>query len=217
MTHLQNRPGILAIWNDCAPGRDADFEHWFQSEHLAERLGVPGFRRGRRHEAILGGPRYFVFYETDTPQVLTSAAYLDRVNNPTPLTVEMMSKVFRNMNRTVCSCVARHGDMRGSYAVTARFAQPQDHAILSNLIEDSLRDDGTACGEIWSAFGATTAISEEEKLRGGDRKIGDCLLVETLRESDARRVARRMTDRFGESADIGIYRLLCDLQSAGEA
>lgn len=207
--------GILAIWNDCAPGRDADFEHWFQSEHLAERLAVPGFRRGRRHEAILGAPRYFVFYETDTPDVLTSAAYLERVNNPTPLTVEIMSKVFRNMNRTVCSRVARLGELRGSFAVTARFARPQDHAILSNLIEESLRDDGTACGEIWSAAGAAAAVSEEEKLRGGDSRISDCLLIETLRESDARRVAGRMTDRFGAGAETGIYSLLCELQPAG--
>jgi hypothetical protein len=216
MTAPQSRPGILAIWNDCAPGRDADFEHWFQSEHLAERLAVPGFRRGRRHEAVLGSPRYFVFYVTDSPEVLTSAAYLERVNNPTPLTIEVMSKVFRNMNRTVCSRVARHGDVRGSYAVTARFAQSQDRAILSNLIRESLQDDGIACGEIWSTFAATIAMSEEEKLRGGDRKISDCLLVETLRESDARRVAGRMTDRFGPSAEIGIYRLLCELQPAGQ-
>lgn len=41
-------PGILAIWNDVAPGRDADFNEWFQSEHLAERLAVPGFLFGRR-------------------------------------------------------------------------------------------------------------------------------------------------------------------------
>ena len=32
-----DRPGILAIWNDVAPGRDADFNNWFQGEHLEER------------------------------------------------------------------------------------------------------------------------------------------------------------------------------------
>lgn len=28
--------GILAIFNDCRPGRDAEFEEWFQGEHLLE-------------------------------------------------------------------------------------------------------------------------------------------------------------------------------------
>ena len=42
-------PGILAIFNNVAPGREAEFEEWFQHEHLAERIAVPGFLIGRRH------------------------------------------------------------------------------------------------------------------------------------------------------------------------
>lgn len=206
------RPGILAIWNDCAPGRDGDFEHWFQSEHLAERLGVPGFRRGRRHEAVAGAPRYFIFYLTDSPDVLTSAAYLERVNNPTPLTVEMMSTAFRNMNRTVCALAERWGEIRGAFAVTARFAGEQNQDALSGALRAFMRGDAVACGEIWSAAQPQTTMSEEEKLRGGDRKIRHCLLVETLREDGARQIAERMADQFGDAAEIGIYRLLCELQ-----
>jgi hypothetical protein len=43
-------PGILAIFNNVAPGREAEFEEWFQHEHLAERIAVPGFLLGRRHD-----------------------------------------------------------------------------------------------------------------------------------------------------------------------
>lgn len=209
------RPGILAIWNDCAPGREADFEHWFQSEHLAERLGVPGFRRGRRHEAVSGAPGYFVFYETDSPAVMTSPAYLERVNDPTPLTVKVMAQVFRNMSRTVCSVMERRGVLRGAYAVAARFAEVQDRRDLSAALAQFAQGDAVACGAVWTASDAQTPLSEEEKLRGGDRKIRHCLLIETLRESDARRVAARIGERFGPQADIGIYRLLCDLQAHG--
>ena len=59
-------PGILAIFNNVAPGREAEFEEWFQHEHLAERIAVPGFLIGRRHEAISGQPRYFNFYVTQS-------------------------------------------------------------------------------------------------------------------------------------------------------
>jgi hypothetical protein len=45
-------PGILAIFNNVASGREAEFEEWFQHEHLAERLAVPGFLMGRRHEVV---------------------------------------------------------------------------------------------------------------------------------------------------------------------
>ena len=76
-------PGILAIWNDCAPGREAEFEEWFQHEHLAERLAVPGFLLGRRYEAVSGQPRYFNLYLTQSADVLKSAAYIERLNHPT--------------------------------------------------------------------------------------------------------------------------------------
>ncbi len=45
-----------------APGREAEFEAWFQGEHLIERLAVPGFLFGRRHKAISGCAGYFNFY-----------------------------------------------------------------------------------------------------------------------------------------------------------
>jgi len=63
-------PGILAIFNNVASGREAEFEAWFQHEHLAERIAVPGFLIGRRHEAISGQPRYFNFYVTQSVGVL---------------------------------------------------------------------------------------------------------------------------------------------------
>ncbi len=54
--------GILAIFNDVAAGRDAEFDAWFQGEHLIERLAVPGFLFGRRHQAISGSAAYSNFY-----------------------------------------------------------------------------------------------------------------------------------------------------------
>ena len=44
--------GILALWNDCAKGKEALYERWYQTEHLAERLAIPGILRGRRYQAI---------------------------------------------------------------------------------------------------------------------------------------------------------------------
>jgi hypothetical protein len=74
------RPGILAIFNNVAPGREAEFEEWFQHEHLYERLAVPGFPLGRRHE-VAGEPRYLNFYVTQSADVLMSAAYRARLDH----------------------------------------------------------------------------------------------------------------------------------------
>src|SRR5215831_17786801 len=91
------RPGILAIFNNAAPGREAEFEEWFQHEHLAERIAVPGFLLGRRYEAVRGQPRYFNFYMTQSADVLQSAAYLTRLDQPTPMTRTTMSEIFKDM------------------------------------------------------------------------------------------------------------------------
>src|SRR6185436_2635761 len=123
-------PGILAIFNNVASGREAEFEEWFQHEHLAERIAVPGFLLGRRHEAVSGQPRFFNFYLVQSVEVLNSAAYLGRLDTPTPMTRVIMSEVFKDMIRTVCHRVYRLGAMRGTGVVTVRFAERPAEAVL---------------------------------------------------------------------------------------
>jgi len=50
----------------------------------------------------------------------------------------------------------------------------------------------------------------EEKLRGGDKKINGCLLVDTLRQSDAEAMGARLSSEFSE-AEVGVFRVLCQL------
>jgi hypothetical protein len=205
-------PGILAIFNNVTAGREAEFEDWFQLEHLPERLAVPGFLLGRRHEAIVGEPRYFNYYLTSSPDVLTSAAYRARVDHPTAMTRTVMSQVFRDMIRTVCRQVLRLGTMRGSVVVAARFAQAPSEAALTTALEKAMAERAVACGELWMAVEPSAQpVSEEERLRGGDRKIGACLLVETLRLPEAQAIAAALATRFTD-ANVGIYRLLCEIR-----
>lgn len=200
--------GILAIWHDCAPGREAAFEAWYQGEHLRERLAVPGFLFGRRHEAVSGAPRYFTFYVTQTPDVLTAAPYIARLNDPTPLTKTVMTEMFRNMNRTICRRVARAGHFRGSVAVTLRFAQAPDRAAAMALMERLVREPAVASAELWDAADAGAAPAEEERLRGGDKKIAACLMVDMMRDAEAASVAASLARQFPD-AETGVYRVLC--------
>ncbi len=190
-------PGILAIWNDCREGREGEFEAWFQGEHLLERLAVPGFLFGRRHQAISGAAGYFNFYLVESPGVLTSKPYLDRLDNPTPMTKLIMSEVFLNMNRTVCRRTIRRGGFRGAYTVTARFNIQPDETELHGRLDMALQDTVTAGGEIWIALDpAGMPVSMEEKLRGGDRKIKGALMVDTLRQRDAELLGEKLAREF---------------------
>jgi hypothetical protein len=204
-------PGILAIFNDCRAGREAEFEAWFQGEHLIERLSVPGFLFGRRHRAISGTSGYFNFYMVESPEVLTSKPYLERLDHPTPMTHTIMSEVFINMNRTVCRRTARRGRFRGAYVVTARFGQAPDEAALARALDKFNADAAVAGGEIWIALDPVgMPVSKEEQLRGGDKKIAGALLVETLYEKDAAAVAAELAKQFPH-ADIGVFGVLCHI------
>jgi hypothetical protein len=177
---------------------------------LSERLAVPGFRLGRRYEAIVGVPRYFVFYLTDTPGVLTSAAYLARLNDPTPLTRSVMTHGFVNMNRTVCRRTARFGPLWGAISVTARFDRPLEPGRVSSFLARLAGEEGIARCELWSSEERGGEAAVEERLRGGDRKIAACIWVDALREGDAARARSALEREFGTTAETGIYRLLCE-------
>ncbi len=203
--------GILAIWNDCVVGREVDFETWFQGEHLLERLAVPGFLFGRRHQAISGANGYFNFYLTQSPDVLTSKPYLDRLDNPTPMTRMIMSEVFINMNRTVCWRTVRRGGFRGAYAVAVRFDETPEEAALSAQLDAMLKSPAVAGGEIWMALDSTgMPVSKEEQLRGGDKKIKACLMVDTLRQDAAEQTGARLAAQF-PGTEVGVFRVLCQL------
>jgi hypothetical protein len=206
-----SQQGILAIWNDARPGQDAALDAWFQSEHLLERLSVPGFKFVRRHEALLGAPKYFNFYIVESPDVLKSKPYLERLDNPTPLTKKIMTEAFINMNRTVCHRTLRRGHFSGAYAVTVRFNDMPDIGTLTRLSDDLVRDTNIASCEIWTAVDSAGApVSAEEKLRGGDKKIKACLLADTLRQAEAEKLAVRLSKQF-PNAEVGIYAVLCEL------
>jgi hypothetical protein len=203
--------GILAIFNDAAPGREADLDAWFQGEHLVERMGVPGFLYGRRHRAISGASAFFNFYLVESPAVLTSKPYLERLDNPTSLTKKIMSGIMTNMNRTVCRRTLRRGPFRGAYAVTVRFDVAPDEGKLAVLLDQLVADTNIAGGEIWIATdSAGQPVSMEEKLRGGDKKIKGALMVDTLRQADAEALGVKLTKQFPD-AEVGVFRVLSEI------
>lgn len=72
---MWNRLGLLASATEVAPEHDAEFNLWYDTEHLAARLAVPGFISAERWQNTGEGPKYFATYDTAAYAVLQSAAY----------------------------------------------------------------------------------------------------------------------------------------------
>lgn len=116
--------GAVVVWNDvAADGREA-FYAWHDKEHMPERLALPGFRRGRRFSRPGHSPEWLTMYEADDLAVVTSPAYLARLNAPTPATTATL-RHFRNTSRAVCRIVHSVGTSTGGHVLALRIDVPQ--------------------------------------------------------------------------------------------
>jgi hypothetical protein len=127
----------VVIWSDMADPAAHDL--WHSREHLPERVAIPGFLRARRYVTLVAdAPRYFVLYELKDAAILTSPAYLARLNQPTPWTAKTMESV-RALSRTLCGVAASHGDGVGAHLMAVRLTpQASRTQELQTWLDDLL-------------------------------------------------------------------------------
>jgi hypothetical protein len=116
---------VVAIWNGIAPEARDQFYDWHINEHMPERVGIPGFRRGRRYIATdsTTHPEFFTLYELDTMEVAKGSDYANRLNDPTPGTVASTSQ-FRDTSRALSRVLLSEGPGAGGAILTIRLDFP---------------------------------------------------------------------------------------------
>jgi hypothetical protein len=161
----------------------SEWEDWHSHEHMPERLGIPGFLRGTRWIAESGEPSYFVFYEVTNLGKITSGAYLERLNNPTPWSRKMMPH-HRNMVRSLCRVRASFGGGLAHALATIRCApSPGSGKSLSSWLAADVmptlpqRKGLTGAHLLESHSAAGVAQTAEQKLRGKDASADWVLLI----------------------------------------
>ena len=128
--------GAVAIWNDIAEAGRAEFYAWHLQEHMPERVGIPGFVRGRRYRAADAAtqPEFFTLYETLSFEVIQGSDYLARLNKPTDWT-RAATAHFQSTSRSLTRVVASHGVGSGGAMLTMRFDIADDavHTLVPRL------------------------------------------------------------------------------------
>ncbi len=216
---------VLAFWTEIAAPAEADFNAWYNRQHLPERLGVPGFRSGARYRSVSGRRRYFAFYETEGMATLNSEAYLARLDNPTAWTRRIMPEML-NAARSAFHVPAKLGQGRGGIAATLRFAPlPGRAAALERWLGRAalpalVAHDGVVAAQLWRADpAASRPATRERALRGEADAVAEwAVLVEgtdaaAVRAACAVELGRaRLKDQGAASAStFGCYRLLYEL------
>jgi hypothetical protein len=172
-------PASILLSFDIAPEAIAEHDDWHTHEHMPERLSIPGFLRGSRWTAIRGEPRYMVLYELAEPGTLTSAAYLQRLNNPTPWTSKMMPH-YRGMRRSLCSVVASRGVGIGGFARLLVFNDANEDAamwLIDEILPTLPSQRGIASAHLLQPT-VSAPMTREQGLRGTDAAGYSALLVD---------------------------------------
>lgn len=111
--------GMLITSMDIDPSDEAEFNIWYDREHLAERVAIKGFNEARRWIAVDAKPKYFCTYSTESFEALTSPDYKQALSNQTEWSNKMISR-FKNMIRAVGRITVSRGQGRGSAMAVVR-------------------------------------------------------------------------------------------------
>lgn len=212
--------GMLITIMDADPAEEADFNRWYDREHIIERTAIAGFLESRRYVAVDAAPKYVNFYTTDNLEALASAAYRAKLDNPTAWTAHHSPR-FRNYTRVVARVTGSTGQGRGGALALARIRPPAgaQEALRSAILAQFAAVVGV--DQVISAhlLEADAALSNPlERVAPG--AAGDWYVAVDGTDADA--VGQAADQRFGRRAALpagalisfGTYRLLWDLARA---
>ncbi|NQW11682.1 MAG: hypothetical protein HQ481_17600 [Alphaproteobacteria bacterium] len=175
--------GAVAIWHDLDREARDEFYAWHGEEHMPERVGIPGFLRGRRYVAIRADLEFFNLYEALSPEVVKGADYQNRLNNPTPWTRSTVTH-FRNVARSLCRVAATFGRGQGGLAATWRYDVAEDEqerhrrAMAERILPAIAGRRGVAGVHLLIADPEASAVdTEERKVRAEKNKVPRWIVI----------------------------------------
>jgi hypothetical protein len=179
----------VAMWWNVRPEQRAEFGDWHSHEHFPERMSIPGFRRGSRWSSVLDAEGFFVLYELEAYETLTSRAYLDRLNHPTPWSTKMMPNHL-GMVRSQCRLAASFGGGIATSIATIRLSpqageEERLKAALTELLRDYPGKPGlTSAHLLITDTPRATSPTTEQQIRGADA-AADWIVLLSGYESEA--------------------------------
>ena len=163
--------GFLLVTMQPPPALEEEFNAWYDTEHIPERLAVPGILTALRFVCINGGhPRYLAMYDLESLDVMTSPAYLKVAHDKSsPWTKRVTSrvKVWRKRFKLVTASATDWID-RWLFSLLFISAVPvtaiSDSVVVSNCASNdwarsaSMKSNSTDRLSVWLRDFAAQAI-----------------------------------------------------------
>nr|WP_283163642.1 DUF4286 family protein [Brenneria tiliae] len=133
MTISPSPNGMLLVATDVAAQDEADFNRWYDREHVEERVRIPGFLSGTRYQASQGGRKYLGLYKTLSLECFTSSAYQAAFTRQTAWS-ETNLRRMRDPMRRVCAVQAVTGQGTGSQLGILALEPAPDSALIDSVL-----------------------------------------------------------------------------------
>jgi hypothetical protein len=211
--------GMLLTSMDIDPSDEADFNRWYDREHLEERVAINGFLEARRYVAHQGSPKYLCLYSTATFDVLDSPAYRTKLANPTDWSKKTMAR-FKNMIRAVARITVSRGQGRGAALGIIRLrpaagAEDSLRAALREKLDPANLDGVISMHLIESDAALSRPITDNptaSSLGAGDWYVLiDGTDVSAISAVIAARFTGPAVSKGGTQISVGSYELTWDL------
>jgi hypothetical protein len=206
--------GMLLTSMDIDPSDEAEFNRWYDREHLEERVAIEGFLEARRYIAHQGAPKYLSLYSTETFEVLDSATYRTALANQTEWSKATIAR-FKNMIRAVARITISRGQGRGAVLGIIRLRPSAGgEEKLRAMLRDAL-DPGPLDGIISMHLLESDAVLSKpltDKSATADPGAGDWFVL--IDATDVNAIPAAITARLAELESVvistSIYRLMWD-------
>ncbi len=204
--------GELLIWTDIDPAHEADFNRWYDREHMAERAAIEGFAWSRRYRACGGARPYLALYRTDSLHVFESAAYRQAFEHQTRWSLDNFARM-RNTRRRVAAVSLLGGAGTGAALGLLRLADTAIAQCAAELAHEALARDGILALRVLTPDPAlSTPLPSEES---GARLLEPMLLLEATHEAAAHAALAWLADALQRPADAAhTFQLLWNLDAA---
>ncbi|MDN7543581.1 hypothetical protein DF150_17550 [Burkholderia cenocepacia] len=203
MTRLSLPHGQLCVWTDIAPAHEADFNAWYDREHMQERVAIPGFTHARRFRATDGGPRrYLALYVTDALDVFRGDAYRRAFTQQTAWSLANFERMTGTQRR-VGELTIEAGDGEGAHL--ALFVLPPDRIDVPHLrarFDAALQEPGIHAARL---FRTSPDLSAPIGAAAAARPAADALVL--IEGSDAT-ATRRVAATLAGHDDVRTFDLL---------
>ena len=132
--------GLLLTLTEPPPAMEEEFNAWYDHEHLAERLAIPGFRSAQRWVADVppGAVKYLATYECSSVHDLAAPGYLKLLANQTPWTQAVMARFTRFNRLTLRVQIDLAHGVGGAVAAVRFVPDPRKRMALSAWLQKTV-------------------------------------------------------------------------------